>query len=109
MAEQGLMCASCQKQTLHRRQEPNHILHFLVGALTCGFWWIVWFFIVATHNAPFLCTQCGAEYVPPKAASATYVEISPEELAIRRRKQNILAFAILGGVALLWTISILMK
>jgi hypothetical protein len=28
------------------RGEPvNHVLHFLIGALTCGAWWLVWAFL----------------------------------------------------------------
>ena len=26
----------------------NHLLHFIVGVFTCGWWWIVWIFLAIT-------------------------------------------------------------
>jgi hypothetical protein len=28
----------------------NHILHFLIGWVTCGVWWIVWAILALTHK-----------------------------------------------------------
>lgn len=28
-----------------RGHRPNHLLHFLVGIFTLGFWWLIWLFI----------------------------------------------------------------
>ena len=28
----------------------NHILHFLIGLVTCGVWWIVWIILVLTQK-----------------------------------------------------------
>lgn len=33
---------------LVKEQRVNHILHFLVGLLTLGLWWIAWLIIAAT-------------------------------------------------------------
>lgn len=31
-------------------RRPNHILHFLIGFLTCGVWWVVWLILAMTQN-----------------------------------------------------------
>lgn len=28
--------------------KPNHLLHFLIGFLTCGLWWVVWLILGLT-------------------------------------------------------------
>lgn len=56
--EAGKVCATCQRQTLHRQQTPNHVLHFLIAFLTCGAWLVVWF-ILSAWEQPWLCVTCG--------------------------------------------------
>ncbi|RZI82220.1 MAG: hypothetical protein EOO67_18140 [Microbacterium sp.] len=35
----------------------NHLLHFLVGAATCGFWWLAWAIIAVTGGESRLVLQ----------------------------------------------------
>lgn len=62
--DQGLYCATCQRQTLHRSAgQVNHVLHFLVTFFTCGLWGLVWFILsVQAHNSGHICTLCGTAY-----------------------------------------------
>ena len=59
--EQGLQCATCGRQTLHRQQRPNHVLHFLIAFFTCGLWVIPWI-VMSMGSEPWLCTQCGGRF-----------------------------------------------
>lgn len=33
---------------LVRGHHVNHVLHFLIGVFTCGFWWLVWLILGIT-------------------------------------------------------------
>lgn len=41
MAEHGLLCATCTRQTLHRREEPSHVLWAILTLFSCGEFWSV--------------------------------------------------------------------
>jgi len=63
IAGQGGYCITCDRQTMHvDGSKVNHILHFLIGFLTCATWWIVWLVIVIAHTERMICSQCGTEY-----------------------------------------------
>ena len=58
--------------------DTNHVLHFLIGLLTCGLWWFVWLFFVAfTGKKRFVVTvdESGA--------------ISVEEIIMTHRKSGV--------------------
>ena len=57
-AEQQGFCSACNRKTLIRQQTPNHILHLLITLGTCGFWAIIWLFLVA-FGEPWRCHECG--------------------------------------------------
>lgn len=53
-------CRTCARHTLHGRETPNNILHFLVAVFTCGAWVIVWMLLHAfSARADWLCQTCG--------------------------------------------------
>ena len=56
----GRYCAQCQKNVLATGTTPNHLLHFLLGFVTCGGWWVVWIFIALGKIGGYRCTQCGS-------------------------------------------------
>lgn len=58
--EAGKVCGTCGRQTLHRQQTPNHVLHFLIAFFTCGFWLIVWL-MLSMGKSPWTCTVCGTK------------------------------------------------
>ena len=62
-ATQGLYCVTCDRQTLHVDSSAvNHVLHFLLGLLTCSLWWIVWLLLVAAKTPRWACGTCGTQY-----------------------------------------------
>lgn len=78
MAERGLPCESCGRQTLHKRREPNHILWAILTLFSCGFFAIVWIIDSATsQNAPWLCMTCGSAVVPIKAQTRSATAPGP--------------------------------
>jgi hypothetical protein len=109
MKETGLHCAACGKQTLHRQETPNHILHFLITFFTCGLWAIVWL-VDSGKQRPWRCTFCGtanAVPVPPVAPVAPRPAPQPMSPRARRAvKRAVVAvlltpFVFLGAV-ILW-------
>jgi hypothetical protein len=100
--EHGFHCASCGRQTLHRQQSPNHVLHFLLGFLTCTLWWFVWLFLVI-QDRPWLCTFCGSASSPAAPISggppppARVTGLSPKTARILG---GLLAVAVVGGIGL---------
>jgi hypothetical protein len=69
MAERGLGCATCGRQTLHRQREPNHVLWAILTLFSCGFFGIVWIIdSIKSGNAPWVCGTCGTPYAPPPGA-----------------------------------------
>jgi hypothetical protein len=68
---QGLWCSNCNRQTLHvDASKVNHLLHFLVGLLTCTLWWFVWAVGVATSDKAKVCGICGTRYLGPQKHAA---------------------------------------
>ena len=61
MAEGPGYCQTCQKQTLHRTEQTNHVLHFLLGLFTCGLWWGLWL-LMGVAAKPWRCTLCGTTW-----------------------------------------------
>jgi ribosomal protein L37AE/L43A len=64
MAEHGLLCATCDRQTLHRQGEPSHVLWAILTLFSCGLFGIVWL-LDSAKDRPWLCTQCGTAWVNP--------------------------------------------
>jgi hypothetical protein len=60
MATKQIMskCTTCEKQTPHLQQIPNHILHLLLTIVTFGLWIFVWIF--QSSSTP-KCTVCGKQ------------------------------------------------
>jgi len=117
MKQQGLYCVTCGRQTLHNSVGGvNHVLHFLIGFLTCGLWWFVWLLLVMNDSPTPRCAFCGTQYDHRRAVAA-YAEASgielpqapalkpltPEEKAARAREtwRNL---AILAGVIVLFAV-----
>jgi hypothetical protein len=92
--EVGLHCGNCSRQTLHRQQAPNHVLHFLLGVLTCSLWWWVWLFLVA-QDRPWLCTFCGAPATIPRQGTSA----EPSDSAQRRALSPNVTRVIVGTLA----------
>ena len=60
VSEWQTYCPNCNRVVLGRKKTPNHILHFLVTFLTCGFWVIPWvIFALSSSSEPYRCTSCG--------------------------------------------------
>lgn len=60
--EKGLTCTQCQRQTLHRQETTNDLVHLLIVLFSCGLWLIPWFFMHSSSlDNPWLCSQCGTE------------------------------------------------
>src|SRR5262245_3827061 len=60
MAERGMDCATCGRQTLHRRVNSNDVLWALLTCLSCGLFVIPWLLDVnSSLQAPWLCPFCG--------------------------------------------------
>jgi hypothetical protein len=54
-------CHKCGRTTTHTRRvgEVNHVMHLLIGLLTCGAWWFLWLFLVATASkTAYRCQEC---------------------------------------------------
>ncbi len=91
VAAQGLYCVSCQRQTMHvDSNRVNHILHFLIGFLTCTVWWFVWLLIVATTSAAWLCSTCGTRFDHATAMVTWEATLPPEERERWRADQEAL-------------------
>lgn len=62
LKESSRFCQHCGLYRLARRERPNHILHFLITALSCGLWLIIWVALglIAWAN-PWFCSYCGKE------------------------------------------------
>ena len=66
-------CEYCNKPVLATKPAPNHILHFLISALTCGAWVIPWAIDhhMKLRGGKFTCPQCGSQNLmdgPPAGA-----------------------------------------
>jgi len=101
----GLSCATCGRQTLHvDSTRVNHMLHFLLGWLTCSIWWFVWLFITLNHKPTWACSVCGTKSIPPPPTTTSPVYVfTPEERAARdlknRRVNNAgLAVVVVAGL-----------
>ncbi len=51
-------CARCGIQTMHMREEPNHVLHLLLSVFTIGIWLPVWV-VVGFLGGRWRCGVCG--------------------------------------------------
>lgn len=114
--EKSAFCASCNRQVLVRRETPNHVLHFLITALTCGLWGIVWAIIILSESGkPWRCTNCGSptthqslsEYSTaslPQESSGMFGQLSTSN---GLSTGKIIAFGFLGLVGLIVVISII--
>ena len=51
-------CKYCNEQVKTQRESPNHILHFLITILTCGFWVVIWFLLCLQFGG-WNCSNCG--------------------------------------------------
>lgn len=97
MANTGLYCATCQRQTLHTSSgDINHVLHALLGLLTCTLWWFVWLAMVLTSTPTWLCSQCGSRYVQPGREPIPAKVWTAQEIAQARVRNA----AMVKGVAL---------
>lgn len=59
-ASASIWCDCCEKQVRAIRPRPNHVLHFLITVLTCGWWIFIW--LIMGLNAMmggWRCTACG--------------------------------------------------
>lgn len=106
MQQQGLYCVTCGRQTLHNSAGGvNHVLHFLIGFLTCGLWWFVWLGLVIADSPTPTCAFCGTGYSHRRASEAyaeasgipstQAPELTPEEKALAARR----TWQVLGGLA----------
>lgn len=94
--EMGLQCATCGRQTLHRQQGPNHMLHLLLTFVTCTLWAVVWLFLtIRATDEPWLCTTCGTARLPqePLRAAGPARPLTQEEVqaAWKRTRRALLA------------------
>lgn len=48
-------CTTCESQTMHLQQRPNHILHLLLTLVTGGLWLLVWIFMSSSKSQ---CSEC---------------------------------------------------
>lgn len=59
--QQGMVCKTCGRQTLHSRKQPNQLGHALASVLICS-WIPIWIALNAmAHGEPWTCQTCGAE------------------------------------------------
>lgn len=55
-------CETCRRQTVHLEKKPNRVVHFVIGLLTAGLWWLVWMFMEGLGYRGATCTECGTEH-----------------------------------------------
>ena len=53
-----VQCVQCEKATQHVRNEPSHLLHFLLSIILFGWWLVVWAFLCIFQKNP-QCMVCG--------------------------------------------------
>lgn len=54
-------CATCQRQTLHSKEKPNHLLHLVLSVLTVGIWAIFVWLPATLKPERGRCTFCGSK------------------------------------------------
>lgn len=60
MKQKSAYCYECNRRVRAVGKTPNHILHFLLGFVTVGFWWIfVWLPLCFLTMGNYRCNRCG--------------------------------------------------
>lgn len=66
MQQTTQFCQQCQRQTLHARNSPNHLIHALCTLFLCGFWAPIWILVsLSSSSQPFRCQSCGGTPARP--------------------------------------------
>ncbi len=60
MKQELRYCPNCKDATIHNIDPINHILHFLITILLCGFWLPVWILLILAAKKP-TCDKCGCQ------------------------------------------------
>lgn len=55
-------CKVCNRQVMVRAKTPNHVLHFLISAFTCGLWIIPWI-LMGISSSKYRCIYCGSKHI----------------------------------------------
>lgn len=55
-------CRVCDSQQKVTRPRANHLLHFFLSVVTCGFWLVVWLGS-AVQFGGWRCSKCGSSDV----------------------------------------------
>lgn len=60
-------CRTCERRTVHLEEKPARVIHFVLGLLTAGLWWLFWLFGegLGPDAADATCTECGTAREPP--------------------------------------------
>lgn len=53
-------CNRCGHYAPHRTTKCNHLRYFFISVISCGLWFIPWFFI-AVFSGDHQCMKCGAK------------------------------------------------
>lgn len=53
------LCKQCGGSTMHYRRGTNHVLHFLITVLSCGWWALAWL-CLSLKIGGWRCQECGA-------------------------------------------------
>lgn len=53
------LCKQCGGSTMHYRRGTNHVLHFLITVLSCGWWALAWL-CLSLKIGGWRCKECGA-------------------------------------------------
>ena len=83
----------------------NHILHFLIGALTCGVWWLVWLYLAVTGGERRFIVETD-EQAHSTIAPMLYEQSGRQVTAMRTwnipaKNIAIIAGAVFGGLLVL--------
>ncbi len=67
-------CRRCERPTEHYRQATNHLLHFVITVVTCGWWALVWL-LLSFKIGGWKCRECGTGAFLPKLIGGTVAVI----------------------------------
>ena len=84
-------CRYCRLNTLHEREveRPQHVLHFGLTVLCCGWWLPVWIILSLFPKVhPWFCTSCGQ----------SMDDLTPDEIA-EQHERRLLRNERLMGIA----------
>lgn len=102
MAERGLPCATCGKQTLHRQRAPNHILWAILTLFSCGIFGVVWVIdSMKAQNDPWQCATCGTLAAPAQVLAI----VGPGRGSVARQATSfvlyVVGFVVVGAAGIL--------